>query len=145
MKRVIFFIFLFGIAFILSKCSFAQNAENSSAEFLIVKNESSKSVFITFIFSVVVPDGVSLSNINKEAKKQLVNEFVLSDIILKNQENEWDITCIGTNEKGEFFESNIDASNRRNRIICDFKKKGYTITSYPFNYSNSSAVTSKYF
>lgn len=112
----------------------AQAIENSSIEYLIVKNEAKKTVVISEVFTVIVPDGKSLSAINESAKKKLTADLITSNIIVEGKESDWTYQFVATDEQGEFFSSEDNASKRRLKAIAEYKKKEFDVNSYPFTY-----------
>jgi hypothetical protein len=110
----------------------AQSELNTSIEFFLIKNESTKQVVVTNIISVTVPDGNSLSGINKEVKAKLSQQMTDKGIIKAGFEGLWNFAPIATTEGGEFFADESEAAARLIKIKADMKKKGYEVSEFMY-------------
>lgn len=129
-KSIIILILTFTIAFVAK----SQGDLNTAIEFYIVKNESTKSAVITSVFSVKMMDGKSLTNINNGVKAKLLESLKLSNVITEGQETIWVFTSQTVTSAGEFFNDEKEAAAYLEKIKAELKKKGFTITDYPFKY-----------
>ena len=128
---------LFSILFLLFATSLiakAQGELNTAIEFYVAQNESTKSAIITSVFGIKIADGKSLTNINTEVKAKLIESLKLSSIIKDGQELQWVLTSFAVTVGGELFEDEKQATLRAEKLKEELKKKGFTITNYPFKY-----------
>jgi hypothetical protein len=131
MKKVATILFLvFAIPFLTK----AQGELNTAIEFFIVKNESTKSAVVTSVFNVKMMDGKSLTSLNIDVKAKLIASLKLSNVIKDGQDALWISTSQAVTAGGEFFNDEAEAIAYAEKLKGDLKKKGFSITEYPFKY-----------
>ncbi len=131
MKKTFSILFLL---FAISLIAKAQGELNTVIEFYIAKNEGTKSAIITSAFGVKLVDGKSLTNMNTDVKAKLMESLKLSTLIKDGQELQWVLTSFAVTVGGELFEDEKEATLRAEKLKEELKKKGFTITNYPFKY-----------
>jgi hypothetical protein len=131
MKKSFSILFLL---FAISSIAKAQGELNTVIEFYIAKNESAKSAIVTSAFGVKLVDGKSLTNMNTDVKAKLMESLKLSTVIKDGQESQWVLTSVAVTAGGELFEDEKEANLRAEKLKEELKKKGFTITNYPFKY-----------
>ena len=131
MRKIAIILFL---AFAIPFLAKAQGELNTAIEFFIVKNEAAKSAVITTILNVKMMDGKSLTSINIDLKAKLIASLKLSNIIKDGQDALWIATSQAVTAGGEFFNDDAEALAYSEKLKSDLKKKGFSITDYPFKY-----------
>ena len=131
MKRIILILFLSSSISFVTK---SQGDLNTAIEFFVVKNESTKTAIVTSVLNVKMMDGKSLTSINGDVKIKLTESLKLSNIIKDGQEAQWVLTSQAVTAGGEFFNDDKEAATYAEKLKGDLKKKGFSITDYPFKY-----------
>ncbi|MEI6509254.1 MAG: hypothetical protein WCO54_12280 [Bacteroidota bacterium] len=131
MKKIVSVLLL---AIVTSFIARAQGELNTAIEFYIAKNDIAKQVVVTSVFTVKMMDGKSLTSINADVKTKLMETLKLSTIIKDGQEVQWNLSSQAVTPEGEFFSDEKEATTRADKMKADLKKKGYSITDYPFKY-----------
>lgn len=111
-----------------------QEGLNRSEEFFVVKNDAKKTVIITDVFGIVLPDGVSMTSKNEDVKKNLTEQLVLSTLIKQEEVAAWNFKATVTDSQGELFDDAAAAGRYRTKVIAEWKKKGYKVEEYPYTY-----------